>query len=257
MLFLDGQEYHPFNWQDKYQHLSHNTYHMLAMGIDPDAYTPQYTRSFFSDKAIADYMKEAIDYVHAHGGAVCATHPNVDYWRGYDYDAVDKEPMCPLSGTDIEKNWLDGNRLAIMNSVDFYGPRRIQDNPAVNFIYLKGDQPCRDNVVKAIKAGHIIAACGFDEADICIGEFVPGDTLSREEAEQSILTICAKVMRHGIRQVRVYSGADVIYSAEIADKNSICLQVPLTGLSLNGFIRVEIEGLNEHWICNSTPFYLK
>lgn len=257
VLFLDGQEYHPFNWQDKYQHLSHNTYHMLAMGIDPDAYTPQYTRSFFSDKAIADYMKEAIDYVHAHGGAVCATHPNVDYWRGYDYDAVDKEPMCPLSGTDIEKNWLDGNRLAIMNSVDFYGPRRIQDNPAVNFIYLKGDQPCRDNVVKAIKAGHIIAACGFDEADICIGEFVPGDTLSREEAEQSILTICAKVMRHGIRQVRVYSGADVIYSAEIADKNSICLQVPLTGLSLNGFIRVEIEGLNEHWICNSTPFYLK
>jgi hypothetical protein len=92
VLFLDGQEYHPFNWQDKYHDLSHNTYHMLAMGIDADAYTPKYTRSFFSDEAIAGYMKEAIDYVHAHGGAVCATHPNVDYWRGYDYDAIDKEP---------------------------------------------------------------------------------------------------------------------------------------------------------------------
>ena len=257
VLFLDGQEYHPFNWNDRYHHLSHNTYHMLAMGIDPDAYTPKYTRSFFSDETIADYMREAIDYIHAHGGAVCATHPNVDYWRNYGFDAVDKEPMCPLSGTDIERNWLDGNRLALMNSVDFYGPRRILDNPAVNFLYLNGEDPSRDSVVQAIKAGHTIAACGFTEADICIGNYIPGDEVPIEEAKKSVLSIRAKVMRHDIRKIRVYSGANLIYRAEGNGSDSICLDIPLTGLPLEKYIRVELEGLNQHWICNSTPFYLK
>lgn len=257
VLFLDGQEYHPFNWNDRYQHLSHNTYHMLAMGVDPDAYTPKYTRSFFSDAEIAAYMKEAIDHIHAHGGAVCATHPNVDYWKDYDFDAVDKEPMCPLSGTDIERNWLDGKRLALMNSVDFYGPRRILDNPAVNFLYLKGEEPCRDSVVKAIKAGNTIAACGFTEADICIGSYVPGDEIPMAEAENGVLSIRATVMRHDIRKIRVYSGAKLIYSAEGSGSGSICLDIPLKGLPLEMYIRAELEGLNEHWICNCTPFYLK
>jgi hypothetical protein len=36
VLFLDGQEYHPFNWNDKHADKSHNTYHLLAIGIDGD-----------------------------------------------------------------------------------------------------------------------------------------------------------------------------------------------------------------------------
>ena len=228
---------------------------MLAMGIDADAYTPQYTRSFFSDEAIADYMKEAIDYVHAHGGAVCATHPNVDYWRGYDYDAIDKEPMRPLSGTDIERNWLDGNRLALMNSVDFYGPRRILDNPAVNFLYLKGEEPCRESVVRAIRRGNTIAACGFEEADITIGDYVPGDEVPLDVAQKGVLSVSARISRGGIRKLRVYSGEKVIYSTE-GTEDTLTLRLPLAGLPLETFIRVELEGQNEHWICNSTPFYL-
>jgi len=255
VLFLDGQEYHPFNWQDKYHDLSHNTYHMLAMGIDADAYTPKYTRSFFSDQAIADYMKEAIDYVHAHGGAVCATHPNVDYWRGYDYDAVDREPLAPLSGTDIEKNWLEGNRLALMNSVDFYGPRRILDNPAVNFLYLRGEVPSRDSVVRAIRRGNTVAACGFEEADICMGQYLPGDEVPLAEARKGVLSVTAKVSRGGIRKIRVYSGANAVWSAEHRE-DSLELDIPLAGLPLDKFIRVELEGQNCHWICCSTPFYL-
>ena len=257
VLFLDGQEYHPFNWNDKYDHLSHNTYHMLAMGIDPDCYTQEYTRSFFSDAEIAAYTKEAIDYVHAHGGAVCATHPNVDFWRDYSFDAVDKEPMRPLSGTDIEAHWLSGKRIALMDSVDLFGPRRVLDNPAVNFLYLGEEEPCRDSVVAAIKAGHTIAACGFDEADICLGSYLPGDEVPAVEAANLAMSIKATVMRDEIRKIRVYSADQVIYQKEGNLGGSIDLEVALKGLPLEKFLRVEIEGQNEHWICNSSPFYLK
>ena len=257
VLFLDGQEYHPFNWNDKYDHLSHNTYHMLAMGIDPDAYTQEFTRSFFSDAEIAAYTKEAIDYVHAHGGAVCATHPSVDFWRDYGFDAVDKEPMRPLSGTDIEAHWLSGKRITLMNSVDLFGPRRVLDNPAANFLYLQGAEPSRDSVVAAIKAGHTIAACGFDEADICLGSYLPGDEVPAEEAATLALQIHATIMRDSIRKIRVYSADQVIYQNEGDWGRSIDMEISLKDLALSKFLRVEIEGQNEHWICNSSPFYLK
>lgn len=258
VLFLDGQEYHPFNWNDNHEHLYHNCYHMLAMGIDPDAYTPKYTCSFFSDEEVDAYLKEAIDYVHAHGGAICATHPNkVNYWSNYDYDAIDHEPMLPLSCTHIERAWLDGGRMAVMNSVDLYGPRRALDNPATNFIYLKGEVPTRESVVKAIRAGHTMAACCFDEADVCLGDYVPGDEVSMEEAQNSVLTISAKVSRGPITQVRVYSGKKIIFKAkEGGEDGTIDLQIPMKDMKLEKFIRVEIQGQNEHYICNSTPFFL-
>ncbi len=257
VLVLNGQEYHPFNWNDKNEHVGHNTYHYLAIGIDPDAYTPKYTCSLFSDEEVETYLKEATEYVHAHGGAICATHPYIDYWRDYDVDAVDVEPMKPLKGTYIEAYWLDGYKKAVMNSVDLYGPRRLWDNPACNFIYLGGEVPCRDSVVKAVREGHTIAACGFDEADIMLGSHIPGDELTLEEAQNSVLTISAKVMRETIKQVRVYSGAELIYSEKDIDLPEINMSIPLKGLPLDKFVRVEIEGLNEHWICNSTPFYLR
>ena len=259
VLFLDGQEYHPFNYNDNYEHLHHNCYHMLAMGIDPDAYTPKYTCSFFSDEEVDAYLKEAIDHVHKAGGDICATHPQiVDYWKDYDYDAVDREPMRPLAGTNIERFWMDGGRKAIMNSVDLYGPRRALDNPATNFIYLKGEVPCRESVVKAVRAGHTIASCGFDECDVCIGEFVPGDELTVEEAKKSVLTISAKASRGPVTEIRVYSGTKVIAKIkEGGEDGSIETQVDLSDKQLDKFIRVEIVGDVQHRICNTTPFYLK
>ncbi|MBR6748362.1 MAG: hypothetical protein IKM07_05430 [Clostridia bacterium] len=257
VLFLDGQEYHPFNWNDKYDHLSHNTYHMLAMGIDPDAYTPRYTRSFFSDAEIADYLREAVDYVHAHGGAVCATHPNVGYWHDYDFDAVDREPLSPLSGSPIEEYWLSGRRIAMMNSVDLFGARRILDNPAVNFLYLKGEKPCRDSIVRAVREGHTIAAGGFDEADVTLSGFVPGDEVPRETAASGVISIHAETLRGPVRALRVYSGADVIYEAAFeGDSGVLDTEISLVGKAIGGFIRVEIEGLNEHWLCCTTPFWV-
>ena len=257
VLFLDGQEYHPFNWNDKYEHLSHNTYHMLAIGTDPDAYTPRFTCSLFSDEEVAAYLQECVCYVHEHHGAICATHPDVDYWKDYDVDGVDREPMSPLAGTNIEKNWLAGKRFALMNSVDLYGPRRALDNPAVNFIYLKGEVPCRDSVVKAIQNGHTIAAAGFEEADIMLNDHVPGEEVSREEAAGSELSISAKISRGEIEKIRVYSGAELIYSVEGGMSDTVDLKFSLQGYPVKEYIRVELEGMNEHWICNSTPFWVK
>lgn len=256
VLFLDGQEYHPFNWNDKYEHLSHNTYHMLAMGIDADAYTQKFTCSLFSDEEVAAYLKECVDYVHEHNGAICATHPDVDYWSDYNVDAVDVEPMRPLSGTDIEKHWLSGRKLAVMNSVDLFGMRRVFDNPAINFLYLKGETPCRDSIVKAVRNGYTIAATGFEEADIMLNDHVPGEELSAEEASDGMITITAKISSGRIRKVRVYSGADVVFQINNGESSGINLEIPLKGLPLKNFVRVELEGENEHWICNSSPFYL-
>lgn len=257
VLFLDGQEYHPFNWNDKYDHLSHNTYHMLAIGIDPDAYTPKFTRSLHSDEEIADYLKECVEFVHAHGGAIAATHPNVDYWKDYDVDGVDREPLRSLAGSDIEKAWLSGKRFAATNSVDLYGPRRALDNPAVNFIYLKGETPCRDSVVKALRAHRTIAACGFDEADITLNGYLPGEEISREEAENGVLSISAKVSRGTIEEIRIYSGAELVYSGTGNGTDTVNLEIPLAGLPIHQYIRVELQGMNHHWGCNSTPFWIK
>jgi len=261
VLFLDGQEYHPFNWNDQYAHLSHNTYHLLAIGIDPDAYTPRFTRSLFSDEEVTAYLQEAVEYVHTHGGAVTAAHPQVDYWADYGVDGVDMEPLRPLSGTLIEKQWLAGKRFATTNSVDLFGSRRALDNPAVNFVYLKGKTPCRDSVVQAIRNHHIISACGFDQADITLNSgattYVPGDEIWLEEAKRGILSIFAQVSRGNVEKIRVYAGAEEIYTAAGTGTDTVNLEVPLQAYDLHDYIRVEIEGMNQHWCCCSTPIWLQ
>lgn len=257
VLFLDGQEYHPFNWNTKTDDIGHNNYHMLPIGIDPDAYTPEFTRSLFGDEQVDTYLKKAIDYVHEKHGAVCATHPvRVDYWYDYDYDAVDEEPLAPMSGTIIEKFWLKGGRIAMMNSVDLFGFRRILDNPAVNFIYLNGEKPCRDSVVRAIRNHHTIAAAWFNEADVTLSGHLPGDVISKAEAENGTVAISAEITEGTIKEVRVYSGAEVIFKANPGTV-SVDLEVPLKGVKLDKFIRVEAEGEEKHRIMVSTPFFLE
>ena len=257
VLFLDGQEYHPFNWHDRYEKRSHNNYHMLAMGIDPDAYTQEFTRSVFSDEEVDRYLRKAIDFIHEHHGAVCTAHPWNDYWYDYPYDAADQEPLTALSGTVIEKYWLSGRRIPVMNSVDLFGMRRIFDNPAVNFIYLNGETPCRDSVVKAVRSGHTIAACGFDEADITLNGHIPGDEVTLAEARTGTVEIRAKIADGPIRKIRVFSADKLIWSKEDNDTAEVSLTVPMSGLELKQFVRVELEGENPLRICNSTPFYLK
>jgi hypothetical protein len=64
-------------------------------------------------------------------------------------------------------------------------------------------------------------------------------------------------MRDSIRKIRVYSADQVIYQNEGDWGRSIDMEISLKDLALSKFLRVEIEGQNEHWICNSSPFYLK
>ena len=257
VLFLDGQEFHPFNWKDRFDSVGHNNYHMLPIGIDPDAYTPEFTCSFYGDEEVDAYLKKAIAYVHEHNGAVCATHPvRVDYWYDYDFDAIDEEPLKSLAGSFIEKFWLNGGRKAIMNSVDLFGFRRIKENPAVNFLYLQGEKPGRDSVVKAIRSHHTIAATAFDEADVMLGDKLPGDVVSIAEAQNAVLTVKAAIAQGVIKEVRVYSGAEVICRAN-PDTAEIDMTFSMAGLKLDKYIRVEAEGEDEKKVMISTPFFLE
>jgi hypothetical protein len=113
VLFLTGQEYHPFNWEENTKTKSHNTYHSLAIGIDEEGYSTEFTKSLYTDEEIDAYLKKSIAHVKKHNGAICATHPYFDYFIGYDFDAIDVEPMRPLSGLDIEKAWLQGKSTCL------------------------------------------------------------------------------------------------------------------------------------------------
>ena len=255
VLFLHGQEYHPFNWNDSSKKARHNTYHMLAIGTDADAYTPEFTKSIYNDTEVADYLEKAIKYVHDQNGAVCATHPYCDYWMKYDYDAVDKEPLTTICGSDIEKFYLAGGKITMMNSVDLFGAERLIDNPASNFIYVEGE-PTRDSIVAAIKAGRCIAAAYFSEADIAIGKHLPGDTIDLKEALNSTLKISAVSEGCLIKEVRVYSAEKLIFSKSLYSKK-LDLNVPLKDYDLKTFVRVEISGETREQIAVSTPFYLR
>ncbi|MBQ7179264.1 MAG: hypothetical protein IJS08_17740 [Victivallales bacterium] len=251
-LFLHGQEYHPFNWQDSHDE-SHNTYHILALGVDEDAYTPEFTCSLFSDKEVDEYFRRALAHVHKHHGVAIATHPYCDTWAGYPCDGVDSEPLRPLAGTMIEKQWLAGKHFTLMNSVDLFGYKRMLTNPASNFIYT-GDVPTRDNVCAAVKAGHSIAACFFYGCDITLGGHLPGDTLPISDAHA--FQVKAEVFDGTLQEARIYAGATLIQT------------VPLSGTSFDGelpiqnipagapYLRVEIIGTRERQMAASNPFWL-
>ena len=254
VLFLDGQEYHPFNWNDRYEHLYHNGYHMLAVGIDHDAYTPEFTRSLFSDAEVDAYLHKALKYVNDKNGASIATHPNKSpYWHDYPYDAVDTEPLVSLAGTNIEEYYLKGKKIAMMVSVDLFGFQRILDNPAPNFIYLEGEKPSRDSVVKAIKKGHTIAACGFSEADITFNNLFPGDEIN---TTCGTIHVTARPDTGKVSEIRIYADDKVIYSekpdAEYVNKD---IEIPANDAKL--FIRVEVSGKDELTILVPTPFYIR
>ena len=262
VLFLDGQEYHPFNWKDRMDARTHNGYHLLAIGTDHDAYTAEYTKSIFGDEEVDAYLKKALKYIDDRHGASVATHPQMtDYWFDYPVDAVDIEPLRPLTGTPVETYWLKGGKVTMMDSVDLFGTRRMYWNPAVNFVYLAdGETPCRDSVVAAIKAGHNIAACGFKEADITCNGAIPGSTVQKQESMQ--IHVTAATLDVNIKEVRIYADAKLILcdtvDVERLDKD-YTVNVPA---ETKHFLRVEVSGpvveenkMTEDRIAASTPFY--
>ena len=254
MLFLDGQEYHPFNWGDRNNHAGHNCYHMVAVGIDHDSYTPEFTRSLFGDKEVEEYLPKALNHIHDSHGIAIATHPwNLDYWYDYPFDAVDQEPLNTWKGTALENFWSLGRKMASMVSMDLYGFQRIVDYPAINFIYLKGEKPCRDSVVRAIRAGHTISAVGFDEADITLNGAIPGDEITGNEKN---LHITAKCRKEKISEIRIYADKNIIYSSN-PDSQKIDMDITLPDSGAEHFFRVELFGETESTILNSTPFYIK
>ena len=93
---------------------------------------------------------------------------------------------------------------------------------------------------------------------MCIGDFVPGDELTVDEAKKNILTVTAKASRGPVKEIRVYSGTKVIAKVkEGGEDGSIEVSIPLNDKQLTNYIRVEIVGDTCHRICCTTPFYLK
>ncbi len=263
VLMLHGQEYHPFNWGDKWDHVSHNGYHILAIGMNGEDYTTKFTCSRFGDEEAQNATREAVDYIHKSGGVACATHPQSPYWleNEYNLDAVDIEPLVTLEGKNVEKYWLSGKKVAMMVSVDLFGFARLLTNPSANVIYLKGKEPNRDNVCQAIRDRNTIAICGFDECDITAGEILPGDVVSLDALKNSEITISAKIMKNfpedTIKAVRVYSADKVIWSKTDINEDEINYTVPLKDYELDRYVRVEIEGTSQYHMCTSTPFFIE
>ncbi|MBQ6472935.1 MAG: hypothetical protein IJJ33_13205 [Victivallales bacterium] len=252
-LFLHGQEYHPFNWHDSHDNLSHNTYHILALGIDEDAYTPEYTRSLFSDEEVADYFRRAVAHIHQHHGVAIATHPDCDTWASHSCDGADMEPLRPLAGTMLERQWLAGHHFTLMNSVDLFGYKRMFANPAANFIYT-GAVPTRDNVCAAVKAGHSIAACFFHGCDITLGGHLPGDTLPRSDAHA--FQVKAEVFDGTLAEAQIYAGATLLQTIPLSDTSFEGeLAVPEIPAG-TPYLRVELVGTRKNQLAATNPFWL-
>ena len=246
-LLLAGQEFHPFNFLD--QQNTHNAFHILAMGTD--SFSKKFTKAFYSTEEIDTYLREAIRFIHENGGAAAATHPDTDYWKHYDFDAVDISPKTTLSGSAVEKFYMEGGRITMITSVDMWGLRRLRENPVFCFLYQEGS-PNRNSVVHAIRSGHLIPAFNMKAAEITLNSLLPGDTLSPEDARKGILHITAE-SENALRELRVYSGASVVYR-ETLRSHRVKKELPLSGCEWKTFLRVEIEGDDAMLISN--PFYL-
>ena len=254
VLFLHGQEFHPFNWSTTMDNVKgHNNFHILAMGVDGKAYTEKFTRSFFSDEAVDRYLREALDHVHAHGGVASATHPTCDYWRNYPYDAVDIHHFGSAAGTEVEKHWLSGNRITAMVSIDYYGVQRLIERDCINFLYLDGT-PSQKSFTDAIKKGHCIPAIHFLEADVTLDGLLPGDTV--RTAKDHELFVSARTPDDcEIRELRVYADDKVIQCINFRTSQiELTLTVPHD--AAKKFFRVEIEGEKSRSVAVTNPFYI-
>lgn len=249
VLLLPGQEFHPFNWTGE---KNANGYHILSMG--EESYAPSFTKSLFNRQEVDAYIKEALSHIRKNGGASCATHPYTDYWKNYDFDAVD----IPLDAAktisaDVEKFYLAGGQITTMISVDMWGVQRLKEHPVFNFVYLDG-KPSRASVLSAIKKGHLMIALNIETADLRWGEYLPGDTVQAKDTKIKKIKI-SLTSKKPLSELRIYSRDNIIYSEDLSSIHCIEQEISLHNHEIRDFIRVEIEGVDACLLTN--PFYIK
>lgn len=258
LLFLPGQEYHPFDFGN-FGSGSWNDYHTVTLGVPEKDITFEFTKTIYSAEQRDAYLEKVINFVHSKGGLAGATHVCSDVWRKWGYDMVDLAPLRPLQGTDIEKHWLSGQRITLVNSIDMWGVQRLEDYPAGNFVYTSG-VPSRESVVNAVRAGHVIAGTFFKAADVTWGKKLPGDSLTVLEGAENKLHISAELYdskKAGeLLEIRVFAGPKLIRQLPCQGKKcDVSFEFAQEEL-LQPFLRVEVLGLNKSVMLASNPFYL-
>ncbi|MBR2872391.1 MAG: hypothetical protein IKB99_02740 [Lentisphaeria bacterium] len=259
VTLLPGMEYHPFNFQHP---TSQNAYHMLALGVR-SCYN-RFTRSLFDDADVDEYITTALEHIKKEGGASCATHPDDEYWRKYDFDAVDiydwdisrrgpeRIESKPFSENAVQKAWMEGSHITLMASVDMWGVTRLRNNPVCNFICYQGDIT-RENLVKAVKAGHVMPSFGIHSAAVTLGEFLPGDTIPVSALAQGIK--CSFSAPEELTELRLWAGDKIVLSETLpAGTTALERTIEVAQYTAAPYLHLELRGKNSHLISN--PFFL-
>ena len=211
-----------------------------------------------------EYIRTALEHIKKEGGASCATHPDDDYWRNYDFDAVDiydwdiarrkaeRIEDRPFSENPVQKAWLEGSHITLMASVDMWGIARLRMNPVCNFVCYNGDIS-RENFVKAVKAGHVMPSFGVSAASVAMGEYLPGDTVPAEALKNGIR--CSFTAPEKLTELRIWAGKDIVYSEEFPD-GTFSIERLLDCSQYEGvpYLHLELRGVNAHLISN--PFFI-
>ena len=140
-----------------------------------------------------------------------------------------------------------------MASVDMWGVTRLRMNPVCNFICYDGDIT-RENLVKAVKAGHVMPAFGVESAAVSLGGFLPGDTVPVTALKEPLK--CAFTVPEGIVSLRLYAGKEIV-SEETFPEGTRSLERALDAAKYVGapFLHLELRGKNAHLISN--PFFVR
>ena len=130
---------------------------------------------------------------------------------------------------------------------------RLRANPVCNFICYQGDIT-RENLVKAVKAGHVMPAFNVDSAAVSLGEYLPGDTVPAEALKAGLK--CAFTAEGDLTELRLWGG-DKILSAETlpAGTHSVERVFDLTEYKDVPYFHLELRGKKSHLISN--PFFVK
>ena len=255
VTILPGMEFHPFNFD---RDDSHNAYHILAMGVSSCDNT--FTRTLFDAADVDEYIRSALAHIKKHRGVSCATHPDDDYWRKYEFDAVDtygfdhsrpEKGFKRFSGSIQERAWLEGSHITLMASVDMWGVARLKSNPVNNIIWYDG-APTVENFTAAVKAGHVIPGFGVSRADIRLGRYLPGDTVPPEERGRGISVRLSAP--EPVNTVELYADDKLVASVTPpGDGRETDILIPTAGINCRRFLRIEVHGVSSCLIAN--PFF--
>ena len=102
----------------------------------------------------------------------------------------------------------------------------------------------------------MIAACGFDAADVTCDGQIPGGEV-RKSASMKLHVTAAMAENYGnIKEIRIYADDRIIHR-ELLDLNKVDMDFTVSGMEARYFIRVEIVAENEHRLAVPTPFYFQ